>query len=317
MLMNDVKYTFYLTWFFIAVLLTSCDSRENTMEGQRDKRLSDSELVALQNSNSNSIDHDAVKNNAINNDVINNNVNIKLAFTPQTKQLLLQVNINLLHSLLNQLDGDLIDLPEQLDIGDIKLDLSGDAPIDNWLGKLSLSVNNIASLNSDLHFYNQLLRDQNNLNLTLKNNLLIDDKLLKTYQLPTALADIKLNTAIAEDKLKSSWIVKDFSLLSFYGLFSSSGIIDIANESINLKTKTELEDLSKLKIFLSEQKDITELNGNMQLSNTITGKWRLPSIDYVLLGNDILVNDLQLPKITSNGTIKVIDNSTGSQDTHL
>ena len=54
MLMNDVKYTFYLTWFFIAVLLTSCDSRENTMEGQRDKRLSDSELVALQNSNSNS-----------------------------------------------------------------------------------------------------------------------------------------------------------------------------------------------------------------------------------------------------------------------
>ena len=51
MQIKQVKYTFYLSWFVLAALLTGCDSREGTVEGQRDKRLSDSELNTLQDTN--------------------------------------------------------------------------------------------------------------------------------------------------------------------------------------------------------------------------------------------------------------------------
>lgn len=53
MQMKQVKYSFYLSCFVLAALLTGCDSDENIVEGQRDKRLSDTELQLLQNTNTN------------------------------------------------------------------------------------------------------------------------------------------------------------------------------------------------------------------------------------------------------------------------
>ncbi|MFK5986691.1 MAG: translocation/assembly module TamB domain-containing protein [Pseudomonadota bacterium] len=241
----------------------------------------------------------------------NGDIKMSLSFNPKNKQLDVQMAVDIKQAFLNQINHDLIEFPEQPSMGDIKLDLTGAAPWDNWLAKLKLSINNLASLDSDL----ELKYPVNNepFKVVLSNKLLLAEKLLKFYKLPANLADISLNSSFSyflpnQNKPidKQLLVINSFSLSSYYAQIISSGNINLKQQSLQLTNQINIQDLSLFNDFLTVHEKILDLRGNARFSSKINGKWDVPEISYTLELTDIMAKELQLAAASSTGVIKLI-----------
>jgi len=235
------------------------------------------------------------------------NLKLDIQFNQHKQELSLQTEINVQQSLLQKMDGDLIKLPEQLDIGDIKLGLSGEAPLSDWQGKLSLAVDNISQLDSSVQ-----LKQGKNINILLDNDVVINEALLQKYNLPKALSDIQLSTSLSyinnNINKNSNLVIDDLLLSTFYAQLNSTGSIDLNNQSLDLKNNITINELFKLNDFLSKEDNKAELKGKLGLSTAINGKFDLPEVNYSLLISDFYFNDINSPSVKSTGLIKIVSN---------
>ncbi len=234
-------------------------------------------------------------------------------FNPKTKLLSLKTKIEIKQRLLAKLDKDILDLPEELNIGDIKISLLGDSPWDNWSGQLKLSIDRLASADSQIKI--NLSQFDKKISLALDNELLIAKELLDLYALPSELTQLKLDTVVDYVQLKEHLKIQKLALSSNFMQLNANGNIDLVKQHLDLETQLAISNLSELNKFLPEDSRINDLSGKLKLNNTINGNWNLPQISYLLEASNIVASGVKVVGANTKGSIKIIQNNTANQVT--